>query len=81
MVEFNNLPVEIQEKMLEEQVKQGNPYNKNIFIRVISTGYSNKGFDWEDSKDGYYFWDEILRNENINFFYRKYPNKKVYEIW
>ena len=36
MVKWNDLPVEIQEKMLEEQVRQGNKRNPEIFIIVQS---------------------------------------------
>ena len=36
MVKWNDLPVEIQEKMLEEQVRQGNKRNPEIFIRSTS---------------------------------------------
>lgn len=44
MKEWNQLPVEIQEAILEEQVKQGNSRNPNIFIKDICSNFDLGGF-------------------------------------
>ena len=45
-MKWNDLPVEIQERMLECQVEQGKPRNAEVFKENISEGMSKGGFDW-----------------------------------
>jgi hypothetical protein len=74
MVKWNDLPVEIQEKMLEEQVRQGNKRNPEIFIKSISASKWGDGFDWDN--DG--FWDNVIYYRNFDVFYSKYPKNYFY---
>jgi hypothetical protein len=77
MMQFKDLPVEIQERMLDEQVRQGNPRNAKIFEKAITACLSEGGFTWEQSKEGFDFWNRITTNGNLAVFYEKYP-KKLY---
>ena len=74
---WKELPVEIQEKMLEEQVKQGNEGNENIFIYDLCSGKSSKGFTWGQTLEGDEFWKQILVKGKISIFYEKYPIKTL----
>lgn len=73
MVRFKDLPKEIQERMLDEQVRQGNPRNEKVFERFIDTSVNEGGFWWEKSVEGHAFWDRILFKGNLDVFYEKHP--------
>lgn len=73
MIEFKDLPVEIQQHMLNEQVRQGNERDAEIFEIDASTGAFGGGFTWNKSVDGYKFWEEIIEYGNLAVFYEKYP--------
>ena len=73
---FSELPVEIQEAMLKEQVRQGNPRDKEVFEENIKEMFENGGFSWIISTDGYDFWDKIT-NGDYTEFYNKYPKQPI----
>lgn len=73
MIQFNDLPVEIQERMLDEQERQGNPRNTEVFERDITAPAREGGFFWARSVDGYDFWEKIIVSGNFAEFYAKYP--------
>jgi len=76
-MDFKNLPVEIQERMLDEQVRQGNPRSAEVFENNIIANKRLGAFNWSESVEGYDFWEEIIQNSNLAVFYEKYPiNKK-----
>lgn len=76
-MDFKNLPVEIQERMLDEQVQQGNPRNAKVFETKIWANKRLGAFNWSESVEGYDFWEEIIQHGNLAVFYEKYPiNKK-----
>ena len=74
MTQFDKLPFEIQERMLEEQVKQGNPRDLNVFRKNIHAEY--KGFSWAEAEDEHSFWMDILLESNLQTFFVKYPRNK-----
>lgn len=79
MVKWNDLPVEIQEKMLEEQVRQGNKRDPDVFIRSIISGRNNGGFSWGDCGNySDYFWRDVLSDGKFDVFYSKYPKNYFY---
>jgi len=80
MIQFKDLPVEIQERMLDEQVRQGNPRNAEVFEKNIITSVIKGGFCWDKSVEGHVFWDKILRDGNIAVFYEKYPKRPALQI-
>lgn len=77
MINFKNLPVEIQERMLDEQARQGNPRNAEVFENNTIADARLGGFIWELSVDGYDFWDKILLDGNFADFYKKYPKRQL----
>lgn len=81
MIQFKDLPIEIQQRMLDEQVRQGNPRNAKVFEKAITACSSEGGFTWEQSEERFDFWYKIIANGNLAVFYEKYPkesNKKLY---
>ncbi len=71
-MEWKNFPVEVQERMLENQVLQGNERNPDVFIELIISGKSDGGFDWCLSEEGHDFWESVIFNKVDNF-YKLYP--------
>ena len=80
MIQFKDLPVEIQERMLDEQVRQGNKRDAKVFEVDTSAGGSDGGFVWEDSVEGYDFWEEIIRSGDFAVFYEKYPKRPALKV-
>ena len=70
MIQFKDLPVEIQQRMLDEQERQGYPRNPYEFMEGV-TG----GFIWRQSLEGSAFWKKILLNGDFSVFYDKYPKR------
>jgi hypothetical protein len=75
MTEFDKLPKEIQERMLECQVEQGNTRNKDVFRLCIEENKDDGGFDWSISKEDWLFWKKVLVNKNHELFFETYPKK------
>lgn len=73
MIEFKDLPVEIQERMLDEQVQQGNPRNAEVFEKDTTADAYEGGFTWGHSVEGYNFWHEVIVDVNFAIFYERYP--------
>lgn len=80
MIQFKDLPVEIQERMLDEQVRQGNPRNAEVFERNTSASSHEGGFIWSQSVGGHDFWDEIIRRGGLAVFYEKYPKHPALKV-
>ena len=72
MITWNELPKEIQDKMLEHQVAQGNKRDPEVFIRDIASNKYRNGFNWEEVQEDYNFWYITLLLD-INYFYTIYP--------
>lgn len=81
MIQFKDLPVEIQQHMLDEQERQGNPRNANVFERDITAVLSEGGFFWGGSMEGFDFWEEIILKSNFAVFYEKYPKKSNEKLY
>jgi hypothetical protein len=70
MIQFKDLPPEIQQRMLDEQERQGYPRNAEEFEEGI-TG----GFLWAQSVEGGAFWTKVLLDGDFSVFYAKYPKR------
>lgn len=73
--DIENFPIEVVEKMIEEQVKQGNCPCVEVFQQYSFAGDSDNGFDWGSAGDGYDFWEEVIGERNFDLFFEKYPKK------
>jgi hypothetical protein len=76
MLKWKDLPLEIQERMLEEQEAQGNKRGASVFMINVKADIQEDGFDWDQSKEGFGFWYKILYDNNIEHFYTLYPKKE-----
>lgn len=64
---WNDLSIEIQNRMLECQEEQGNPRNPEIFKENISFDKNHGAFDWEHTKEGFNYWREGFLRKNLTF--------------
>ena len=71
--ELKGFPKEVIARMLDYQEEQGNPRNVTVFEEKISADI--KGFEWDRTKEGWYFWGDVINNKNFNHFFEKYPKK------
>jgi hypothetical protein len=75
-MKIKHLPLEIQEKVFEKQIEQGNKTNSELYL------FKDKkqgNFNWASTHEGYDFWHDIFCG-NYNNFYKKYPNNNT-PIW
>ena len=77
MIPFKDLPIEIQQRMLDEQERQGYPRNAEVFEKEIMATPQEGGFLWAQSVEGFDFWNRIIENGDIAEFYKKYPKQKL----
>lgn len=73
--DIENFPIEVVEKMIEEQVKQGNQPNVAVFQNYGSADDEEGGFDWCNTDFGRDFWEGIIGYNNFDLFFEKYPKK------
>lgn len=59
--DIENFPVHVIEAMLDEQVKQGNKRDAEVFQSYVLASTSDGGFTWEDSEQGYTFWEAVIK--------------------
>ena len=75
MIQWHELPKEIQQKMLEHQEKQTGKRDESVFKKDIYSSVDMGGFDWISSQEEEDFWYEIIENGNISKFYETYPKE------
>lgn len=78
--EIEGLPAPILKRMMECQVEQGNKADHTVFEDRDSATKSRKGFDWDESKEGAFFWLEIITNKQYSKFFGMYPENKPSKV-
>ena len=68
-------PIEVVQKMVDEQRRQGNGRNVNVFQSKATADVEEGGFSWGSSADGYLFWESIILDNNFDVFFAKYPKQ------
>jgi hypothetical protein len=76
MITWNELPVEIQDRMLEEQERQGNKRDPRPFRIKVHEDKRNGGMDWDETNEGLNFWIRVI-TKDFNHFYTEYPKEKL----
>ena len=74
--ELIGFPKEIITRLLECQEEQGNKKNISVFEKSKFSLLDVGGFDWDKTKEGYWFWYKIIKGKNFNVFFEKYPKKE-----
>lgn len=79
--DIKDFPIEVVQKMVDEQVRQGNPADVSVFQDDKRQGRSSGGFYWEETTEGHGFWDEVISLKNFDLFFDKYPKKHEEDYW
>jgi hypothetical protein len=61
--------------MIEEQFKQGNLPDVEVFQKNATANGCESGFYWDGSEDGAEFWDKVINAGEFELFFKKYPKK------
>lgn len=72
-LQVEGMPYAILNKMLDEQVRQGNEESIKPFVKNRLANKAEGGFNYSDTSDGYDFWSRVLEEENYELFFEKYP--------
>ena len=70
--QLEGFPLEVVKAMIEEQVRQGNEPNIEVFQENADQNKRDGGFDWPISKNGYDFWKEIIEYADFKYFFENY---------
>ena len=73
-------PIEVVEKMIEEQVEQGNDPDVSVFQKDRYEIKENGGFSWCETADGETFWSNVADYKDFNLFFQKYTKQKQLTI-
>ena len=78
--DLKNFPIEVVEKMLQKQYKQVDKIDITVFQTYKCSDIPCGGFCWGDTIEGHDFWSDVIRFENFDRFFERYPrlSKKVY---
>lgn len=68
-----NFPIEIVEKMLNEQFKQMG--KTDIAIFQYNRTDAKEGFCWDNTVDGHDFWNDVIRGKKFDLFFERYPRR------
>ena len=74
---IKGFPKEVVEKMLYNQVLQGNRRDVKNFEDNNSSTKPSGGFQWDKTEEGHKFWSDVILKENFDVFYNKYPKSKI----
>lgn len=78
---IKDFPIEVVQKMVDEQVRQGNPADVSVFQGQSGADRSGGGFDWKQSKEGLDFWGRVIIGKNFDLFFDKYPKEHEADSW
>lgn len=74
--EIKGFPIEVVEKMIDEQVKQGCAPDVEIFQNDKIACAVDGGFNWDKTDEGDAFWESVIAYRMFDLFFEKYPNAK-----
>lgn len=70
---IEGFPIEVVQKMVERQLEQYGECNISVFQDFRS---ALMGFNWETSREGWDFWDQVIGHRNFDLFFDRYPKQE-----
>lgn len=70
---IEGFPIEVVQKMVEEQVEQGNEADVSVFQKNVTCDIYARGFQWVKTIDGRSFWNSVINCKNFGLFFERYP--------
>lgn len=74
--QLKGFPLVIIDRMIHEQVLQGNKPDVSVFEEDVASVKTDGGFDWDCTEDAHIFWRKVIDQMNFELFYEKYPELK-----
>jgi hypothetical protein len=65
--QLEGFPVEIVDKMIDEQILQGNSRDVTVFENDAGQNKKGGGFDWYESRQKGDYWIEVIGRRNFNY--------------
>lgn len=78
--DIKDFPIEVVQRMVNYQVKQGNKPDVKVFQNRRETNSGHGGFRWDKTEEGLGFWDAVICENNFNLFFQKYPKQNQLTI-
>ena len=76
--DLKDFPVGVVVRMMEEQKRQGNYPDVEVFQNDISSNYDEGGFSWDKTEDGHTFWLHVIAGRNFKVLFKEYPEYEKY---
>jgi hypothetical protein len=76
--EIKYFPIEVVQEMVNEQVRQGNNADASVFAKKATSVRSC--FDWDKSKLGWKFWNEVIEMYNFDLFFEKFTKRSNMQL-
>lgn len=74
--DLKGFPVGVVVRMLEETEKQGGEPDIKVFQHNKRAYKGMGGFVWDNTEDGNAFWEAVIKEQNFDQFFKKYPEYK-----
>ena len=74
---LEGFPIEVVQRMVDYQVEQGNKDDINVFQKTNYLPSSSGGFTWDNTVEGFDFWDDVINGKEFDVFFKKYPKKEA----
>ena len=75
MGDLKGFPIEVVQKIVDYQVKQGNKVDVTVFQKDITSTHGEGGVSWGATQETFDFFHDIVKSKNFNLFFNKYPKK------
>lgn len=73
--DIEGFPIEVIAKMLERQYEQSGKINIEG-LEYNRIAIAPRGFNWDETTEGYDFWDSVIFRRDFPKFYKLYPKEK-----
>lgn len=73
--EIKDFPKEIVDKMLEYQKKCSGVENIEVFKTHKRASQLRDGFNWWETPEGEYFWEDVIGENKFDVFFKLYPKE------
>ena len=67
---ISGFPIEVVQKMVDYQIKQGNAPDVVTFQMNCFTSKFYGGFDWDETDEGADFWREVIGFDKFDLFFK-----------
>lgn len=79
-MKFSEFPQEIIDKVRERTIEQGNEFDITVYDEMIHRGRRGGGMNWSSTPEHHNFWEQVLKKQNFDVFFKKYPKHEGFEL-